>query len=299
MEKFKYYFNTREKIDSVLNGPVDKTTMGSVICHLVWDAYYNISTKEHDIVAYIEGWMKSKTKDFHLAAYARNIKSYIRMAKGMPWRNITSNIQIRQSELDYISSFKDIRKEKLLFCYLAVAKFYDASREVKTHWENESDAAIFKMARVNIPSSERNFFIHDLIYGKHGCKIHMNNNDDDSSKRIDFISDDESDAVVLELTENNYRELAFTYLNWKNKGGYKDCKCCGRLFRATGNMQYCKQCSPRYEKIECRSIVCADCGEKLIIDGNSCRKIRCDECQRKKHLEYQRNAMKKARSVNR
>ena len=297
MEMFKYYFNTAEKVDKVLSGPIDKATMKSVLFHLIWHVYYNISTDDQDIINYIESWMQGRTYTYHLASYARDIKNSIRTVKKLPWRNIQSPIEIRQSELDYISSFNDIRKEKLLFCYLAIAKFNDASRDVKTHWESESDAAIFKMARVNIPAAERDFFIYDLIYQGVGCSIYMNNKDDDTSKRIDFVSDDENDPVVLLLSENNYRELAFTYLNWKNGGGYKECKSCGRLFKVRTNNKYCKKCTPEYEKIEYKKIVCIDCGEEVVIDGNSNRKIRCDACQHQKQLEYQRISMQKARNV--
>ena len=43
MEKFNYYFNTQSRIDDVLNGVINKSTMNSVIFHLIWYAYYNIS----------------------------------------------------------------------------------------------------------------------------------------------------------------------------------------------------------------------------------------------------------------
>lgn len=306
MEKFNYYFNTQDRIDCVLNGPINKATMSSVIFNLIWYAYYNVSTEEKDIVKYIAQWMKSKTNMFHLSAYATTIRRHIKKMKDIPWRNIQDTVKVRKSELDYISSFNDIKKEKLLFCYLAVAKFMDMSRATPSHWEGESDSAIFKMARVSIPVSERDYYINEMINGEPNALIHFALKNDDLSKRIDYISDDENDPVVLELDENNYYELAFTYLNWKNGGGYKKCKKCGKLFRvkkSAGNnigddygaasmSLYCRSCSQQRSATkykdkdifaldyEPKKIKCTDCGETVYIDNyKNNTTYRCAECQ--------------------
>lgn len=306
MEKFNYYFNTQEKIDEVLDGPINKSTMESVIFHLIWHAYYKISQDEEVIIDYVERWMKNNTNVFHLSAYAKQIQRNIKRMDKMPWRDIQDTVKIRQSELDYISSFNDIKKEKLLFCYLAVAKFMDMSRESPTHWESESDSAIFKMARVTIPSADRDYYIYDMIHGDPAAAIYLNYKNDDVSKRIDYISDDESDPVVLELDENNYYELAYTYLNWKNGGGFKKCKACGKLFRVKNNImekdrqgeinqgnriQYCRSCSPKYNPkykgkddtaldYEAKKITCVDCGDEIYLesykDTSTCR---CKDCK--------------------
>lgn len=317
MEKFNYYFSTENRINCVLNGPINKATLPSVIFNLIWYAYYNVSKDEKDIVEYIEKWMEGKTNAFHLSAYATSIRKHIKKMKDMPWRNINDTIKVRKSELDYISSFNDIKKEKLLFCYLAVAKFMDMSRTAPSHWESESDAAIFKMARVTVPVAERDYYINDMVNGEPKALIHFALKNDDLSKRIDYISDDENDPVVLELDENNYHELAYTYLNWKNGGGYKVCKCCGKLFRVKGNAAekndtnkneqdnrslYCRHCSPTYEPkykgkddmaidYEPKTIVCVDCGETVYLesymDTETCR---CKECkdEHKKQLNRER-----------
>lgn len=292
MDKFKYYFSTQDKIDNVLRYEINKTTINTIIFHLIWNAYYNLFTDEDEIIQYVDNWMASRANEYHLAVYAPYIKKSIKTVQKLPWRNIIGNIPIRKSELDYIASFDNIRKEKVLFCYLAVAKFNDALRDNKVHWENETDSVIFKMARVNIPSNERDFFINDLIY-KDQCRIYMNNMDTSTSKRIDFVSDDENDPVVLELRENNYRELGFTYLNWKN-GGYAECKNCGRLFKKKkNNQQYCFICIPKSEyrpeykgngggifEDAPKKITCIDCGKDVFLDSyKSARTCRCEECQ--------------------
>lgn len=325
MEKFNYYFSTQEKINEVLSGPINKSTINSVLFHLVWHAYYNISQDEDFIVKYVEGWMKERTNIFHLSAYAQFIRRTInRMAK-MPWRDIQDTVKIRQSELEYISSFNDIKKEKLLFCYLAVAKFMDMSRQVPTHWENESDPAIFKMARVTIPAASRDYYIYDMIHGEPKAEIYLNYKNDDVSKRIDYISDDENDPVVLELDENNYYELAYTYLNWKNGGGFKKCRNCGKLFRVKNNpigknvvsryeqdsrSLYCRKCTPTYEPkykgkdemaldYEPKKIKCADCGCEFYVENPmSGRTYRCEECQNKALKQSWKEASQRYRDKN-
>lgn len=306
MEKFNYYFNTQEKIDEVLSGPINKSTMNSIIFHLIWYAYYNISQNEHEIVNYIESWMRDKTNVFHLSAYAKTIRRTIKRMDKIPWRDIKDTIKIRQSELDYISSFNDIKKEKLLFCYLAIAKFMDMSRDNPNHWENEKDSVVFKMARVTIPAKDRDYYIYDMIHGDPSAAIYLNYKNDDTSKRIDYISDDENDPVILELDESNYYELAYTYLNWKNGGGFKKCRGCGRLFRVKKSFGkniganyglasmslYCKNCSQKRSELKYKGkdiftldykpkkIQCPDCGEIIYIDNyKNNMTYRCAECQ--------------------
>ena len=315
MEKFNYYFNTRERINAALDVPVNKATIPSILFNLVWDAYYNISTDEQVIVAYIERWMEQRTHIFHLSAYAKTIKNYIKKMKDMPWRDIQDTVKIRKSELDYILSFNDIKKEKLLFCYLAIAKFMDMSRKSPSHWENESDITVFKMAHITIPAKERDYFINELINGEPKALIYMNYKNDDTSKRIDYASDDEDDPVVLELDESNYYELAFTYLNWKNGGGYKKCKNCGKLFRVRHNAMgkndknknelseealYCRSCASKYDPkykgkdemaldYEPKKIVCVDCGEEVYLNSyKNTETCRCTEC----YKEYRKQCVK-------
>lgn len=317
MEKFNYYFNTRSRIDAALSVPITKSSMESILFNLIWDAYYNISQDEQAILQYIETWMSGKTTIYHLSSYAKTIKNYIKKMKKMPWRDISEPIKVRKSELDYISSFDDIRKEKVLFCYLAVAKFKDACRKFPTHWEDESDTVVFKMAKVPIPAKDRDYFINDLIHGDNPAAIKESYKNDDISKRIDYVSDDEDDPVILELDEANYYELAFTYLNWKENGGYKKCRNCGRLFRVRKNpigqndcgngelkeeSLYCRKCNRSYEPkykgkdemsldYEPKKIICVDCGKEVYLDSYMDTKTcRCKDC----NIVYQkeRNAKK-------
>lgn len=325
MEKFNYYFNTKSRINAALSEPITKANMNSILFNLVWDAYYNLSTDENVIIDYVVNWMQERTNIFHLSAYAKTLRGYIKKMKKMPWRNITETVKIRKSELDYISSFNDIKKEKILFCYLAIAKFKDMSREHPTHWEDEDDITVFKMAKVPVPAKDRDYFINGLINGEPAAKISLNYKNDDVSKRIDYISDDENDPIVLELDESNYYELAFTYLNWKENGGYKKCRNCGRLFRVRKNAigqsscgvgerkeeaLYCRKCAPTYEPqykgkdemaldYEPKKITCVDCGKEVYLDSYMASKTcRCEGCQHEADKKAKREWWNRNKSKN-
>lgn len=319
MEKFNYYFNTKKRIDSALQVPINKNTMGSILFNLIWYAYYNVSTVEKDIIRYVEGWMHEHRAPFHLSAYARMIKGYIKKMPDMPWREFDGTIKIRQSELNYISSFDDIKKEKILFAYLAIAKFKDEFREIPSHWESEDDSVVFKMARVNIPASERDYYINSL-YTDPKVLIYMNTKNDDASKRIDYISENDQDPIVIELDESNYYELAYTYLNWKNNGGYKKCKKCGKLFRVKtsplskagkdvkgSKAQLCWDCTEEYEAkykgkdvmsddYEPKTVECVDCGKIVYIENyKNTETCRCDTCQHERNKELTRERVRRYR----
>jgi DNA-directed RNA polymerase subunit RPC12/RpoP len=100
------------------------------------------------------------------------------------------------------------------------------------------------------------------------------------------------------LTENNYKELAFTYMNWK-KGGYKECKSCGRLFKTKkeGNQIYCKKCSPKVQSLEIKTIVCVDCGETVVISSKNNKTCRCDYCQKELDKENTKKRVQKHRDT--
>ena len=66
-----------------------------------------------------------------------------------------------------------------------------------------------------------------------------------ANKKILYVSNDNNDNVVLELVENDFKELAYTYLFYKNGfSGYVHCDRCGRLVKIKANNQkYCKNCA--------------------------------------------------------
>ncbi len=75
------------------------------------------------------------------------------------------------------------------------------------------------------------------------------------------------------------------------------CKYCGKLFRQnkTNRIQYCYK-HRGYQKKGLRFGTCIDCGKEFSIAATNNKKIRCDECQEKKHKEDVRKCVQKYRN---
>ena len=239
----------------------------------------------------INSFLKQKCSDYIEVRDYKVLDKCIKGADKRQWTEI-DKIVITQEELDAISKLNDDKKEKIAFTLLADAKYNKACGKYDFDVSFLSINQLFILSRVVVPRVERNLFL-SFLYDKDLVK--RNTNPSFKGMMLNYVSEDETN-VGIELDENNYKELAFTYMNWKY-GGYKECKNCGRLFKVRTNGQYCKECSTKYKPVETKTIICVDCGNEIVVNGNSNRKIRCDDCQHVKQLEYQRNSMQKIRTV--
>ena len=71
MERFNYYFDTKERIDKALSLEINKANIEMILFNLVWNAYYNISQDKDVILSYIDDWMAKRTNIYHLSVYAK------------------------------------------------------------------------------------------------------------------------------------------------------------------------------------------------------------------------------------
>ena len=288
----EYVFNEKATIEQIINsGFVDDVNINRTIKKLARYNYYVQCLSEKESYDMIVSYMSANYPEFTEVGSYKDIQGCIRDASKSPWKDITQ-VVITKDELEKIQSLNDIRKEKLAFVLLADAKYDNAYKDKKVNCSFLSNSDLYRLSRVTMPIAERSMFLH-FLYSEELVEININPMS--KGKRLLYVSESDED-VGLVLNEHNYNELAFTYINWKS-GGYKECKKCGNLFKAKTNAQYCKKCSPKYEPVEKKTIVCVDCGKEIIINGKSSRKIRCDDCQHKKQLEYQRDSMRKARDV--
>lgn len=286
----EYVFNEQANIEAMMaHSYVDPDVPCRTIKKLARYCYYVLKLDNKDSYTFIHQYMQSHCKDYTEVGFYKSIQGCIRDAHKSRWKQIDQVI-ITQHELDIIRSLNDDRQEKIAFILLADAKYDNAYKDQMLNLSYLSMSDIYKMARVTMPIRDRAIFLNFLY--KNGL-VDLNLNPTSINKKLNYISADDSQPGIV-LSENNYKELAFTYMNYKY-GGYKECKGCGVLIKIKGNTQYCKSCAPRYEKLDVKTIVCLDCGKQVVTIGNSNRKIRCDACQHAKQLEYQRNAMNKKR----
>lgn len=246
--------------------------------------------KEDNYDAILE-YMTKNCNDFYEEKYFQIIYRNIASAKKYKFRDVAP-VAITQSEMNKIASLNDIRKEKIAFVLLAAAKYCNNVSSGNNNRLYMSISDLFKLARVSIPCKERasylNFAYKDGLLAEHmfvGTNL----------KIVSFVEDGED--IVMTLGEDDYKELAYTYLNYKS-GGYKRCKNCGRLFKmhksAPGRL-YCKECAPSYETVGFKKMKCIDCGEDFFVDSRNTNKCRCDSCQHAYRNEYMRQLMQKKR----
>ncbi len=270
----EYIFDEKSITEHIINnGLVDDVNINKTIKKLArYNHYVKCFNSDENYNAIVE-YMNKYCSDFSEVGSYCDIKGCIKDAPKGAWKDI-KQVVITKSELELIKSLNDIRYEKIAFVLLADAKYDNACKNINLNLSYLSVSDLYRLARVTMPIKDRNMFLN-FLYDKKLVEININPSS--SHKKLLYVGSAEDDVGLI-LNENNYKELAFTYLNWKN-GGYKECKSCGRLFKARTNAKYCKKCSPVYQQIETKTIVCIDCGEEFIVSGIVKNKYRCDECQ--------------------
>lgn len=179
--------------------------------------------------------------------YSKIIDNYLKKVKKKGFKRIDS-IKIYKSELDIITSLNDIQLEKIAFVLLCIAKYEHEDHLDWDYWINGyKDNIIMSLARVHVPVNERSSLLRQLYLKDF---IDMPHKTGKCNYLVKFISNGENDQVVLELGENDYKELAYTYLYYKNGfSGYVHCQNCGRLTQQNSNRQkYCVECAKTSKK---------------------------------------------------
>lgn len=282
-----FKFDDKKDIENkMLNNYANQDNPEETIRDLARYNYHILGMNKENNYDSILAYMIKNCNDFYEEKYFKIIYRNIASAKKYKFRSVAPVI-ITKSEIDKISSLNDIRKEKIAFVLLAIAKYYNNVSPDNNNRMYISISDLFKLARVSIPSKERAGYLHfayqEGILAEH---LFVGTN----LKIVDFV--DNNSEMVMELCEDDYKELAYTYLNYKS-GGYKRCKNCGRLFKmhksAPGRL-YCKECGEKETTGEFKIIKCVDCGNDIILSKYDTETCRCEEC----NLVYQRrrNALK-------
>lgn len=281
-----FKFNDKLDIENkISNNYVNQENPEETIRDLARYNHHVLNMDKEDNYDAILEYMTKNCCDFYEEKYFKIIYRNIASAKKYKFRNVAPVI-ITKSEIDKISTLNDIRKEKIAFVLLAVAKYYNNVSEDNNNRLYISISELFKLSRVAIPCKERASYLH-FAYEEGILSEHMFVGT--NLKIVEFVSDDEP---VMELNEDDYKELAYTYLNYKN-GGYKHCKKCGKLFKMHKNEPgklYCRDCTPLYTAIGLKKMKCIDCGADFMVDARNTNKCRCDSCQYERDIELNREA---------
>lgn len=259
--------------------------------------YFIHSEQKSDDDAYqsTTEWMKKYHNNFDESYYSNIISDAIKKAHKYPFYIIDS-IKITRSELEIISSLDNLRAEKMLFVLLCMAKQQNMSNGFVDGLVKYSITDLCKDARVSVPADDREYILYDIV--QKGLLGYPKKNNT-QCLIVNFINTDE---VVLELDEMDCQELAYVYLNWKNKGeGYGRCEYCGRFMKISKNKpkRFCEACSNVVGEIEdnTRVIQCVDCGGIVYINNQKdTRTCRCEECYGIHRRQHKTETMRQLRS---
>ena len=143
-------------------------------------------------------------------------------------------IPIYENELKVIESLPNDRQKKLMFTFFALARYMDCDGWINKKTSKGISEA-FKLANVTLTSDKRNELLHELYmngYISFGKKV------DNLNIKVQLYN---SGEIVYKVKE--FKNLGNQYIG-NFKKGYKQCKCCGKKIKDTGNKKmYCNKCA--------------------------------------------------------
>ena len=239
---------------------------------------YTLGYSDQDNYSHTVEWLSRHQNNFDESCYSNVISDAVKRAKKTPFYFI-DGIKITESELNAISSLNNLRAEKILFVLLCMAKQQAVSFGFSNGLVKYSLPDLCKMARISVPTDEREYILYDIV--QHGLLGYPKKNNT-QCLIVNFI--DDSDRVVLNLNENMCSELAYEYLSWKNGNtGYTRCEFCGKMIKQskTNPKRFCKDCADVVGDVpdNMKVVVCVDCGQLVYVPILNTKTCRCEICQ--------------------
>ena len=143
-------------------------------------------------------------------------------------------IPIYENELKLIESLPNDRQKKLMFTFFALARYMNCDGWINKK-TSKGISEVFKLANVTLTSDKRNELLHELYVNGY---ISLGKKVDNLNIKVQL--DDSGDIVYKVKDFNN---LGNQYIG-NFKKGYKQCKCCGKKIKDTGNKKmYCEKCA--------------------------------------------------------
>ena len=121
-----------------------------------------------------------------------------------------------------------------MFTFFALARYMDCDGWINKKTSKGISEA-FKLANVTLTSDKRNEMLHELYVNGY---ITLGKKVDNLNIKVQL---DDSGEVVYKVKEFN--NIGNQYIG-NFKKGYKQCKCCGKKIKDTGNKKmYCEKCA--------------------------------------------------------
>ena len=252
--------------------------------------YHEKGLRKVGIIKELNYFMEQRYPRYNPVEWSASIEKYANKAGKYPLCEC-KGVWITSNELKTIEEIHNKVLERLAFTLLCLSKFRNFRNPNNNNWVNYSNGEIYDMACINTTAFEKDLKFNQLRelglieYAKKVNNLNI---------RVLYI-DDESENILF---VSDFRKLGNEWRLYKGEK-YIRCSDCGVLIKQTArNKKYCKDCvkeNQYYEPIGVKTVKCIDCGKEFNVSGISKNIKRCDICQRKKQLEYQRNSMKKIR----
>ena len=143
-------------------------------------------------------------------------------------------IPIYENELKLIESLPNDRQKKLMFTFFVLARYMDCDGWINKKTSKGISEA-FKLANITLTSDKRNELLHELYSNGY---ISLGKKVDNLNIKVQL---DNSGEIVYKVMDFN--NLGNQYIG-NFKKGYKQCKCCGKKIKNTGNKKmYCEKCA--------------------------------------------------------
>jgi hypothetical protein len=155
--KWMINFKFDDKCDienKIKNNYVNNDNPEETVRDLARYNYHVLNMKKEDNYDSILSYMTINCPDFYEEKYFKIIYRNISSAKKYKFRSV-SPVQITRIEMDKIAGLNDIRKEKIAFVLLAVAKYYNNVSSDNNNRMYISMSDLFKLSRVSIPCKDR------------------------------------------------------------------------------------------------------------------------------------------------
>lgn len=291
-----FLFNEQSAIENMINMHfVDNDNVFTTIKDLARYNYFVKNMEKDDNYYSILRYLQNYGTNINEENVYQIIDECVQRAKKYPFK-LVEEVCITKSEMEFIKNLNNIKQEKITFVLLASAKYYDATRDTKYYTTYMQNSDICKLARVTIPVADRNVFMQFA----YDCGVLSRHNKAASTeKKVLFVSEDDSDDVVLRLKENDFKDLAYTYMAYKTPHKYRRCVVCNRWIKKDSkDRRLCKECSDKgiEEKNTVKEVQCLGCGTSVYVSVFDSQTNRCDECYSIYRRQKKTEIMRKLRS---
>ena len=287
-----FLFNEQSAIENMINMKVvDNDNIFTTIKDLARYNYFVFDMDKDDNYKSILKYLQKNGQNINEENVYNIIDSCIQKAKKHPFKQVFE-VCITKNELQFIRNLNDIKQEKIAFVLLASAKYYDVVRGTQNHTAYMKNSDICKLARVTIPVKDRDVFMQ-FAYDKGVLLRHSRAAS--IEKTVGFISNDENDNVILRLKENDFKDLAYTYLAYKTPHKFRRCVVCNCWMKKDStDRRLCKECSIKEKKESStkKEKQCIDTGKSIYVSIFDNETVRCEEC-RQEHLKKIRSEQNK------